>query len=70
MGVSAKISSKYKISIPKEVCERLGWKPGQECVFVPHGKGVVLMPRLDIDSLRGMAKGADPGGYRDRDDRY
>ncbi len=70
MGVSAKISSKYQISIPKEVRERFGWKPGQEFVFVPHGKGVVLMPRRDFGSLRGIAKGANTEGYRDREDRY
>ena len=70
MGVSGKISSKYQISIPKEVRERLGWGPGQEVLFVPHGKGVVLMPRRDIDSLRGLAKGANTEDYRDRSDRY
>ena len=70
MGVSGKISSKYQISIPKEVRERLGWRPGQEVLFVPHGKGVVLMPRRDIDSLRGLAKGANTEDYRDRNDRY
>ena len=70
MGVSAKISSKFQISIPKEVRERQGWKPGQEIVFVPRGNGVVMMPRRDIDSLRGIAKGANTEGYRDRDDRY
>ncbi|MEI2736674.1 MAG: AbrB/MazE/SpoVT family DNA-binding domain-containing protein [Rhodoblastus sp.] len=70
MGVSAKISSKFQVSIPKEVREQQGWKPGQELVFVPHGKGVVIMPKHDIDSLRGIAKGANTEGYRDRNDRY
>ena len=27
-------------------------------------------PARDFDSLRGIAKGANPEGYRDRDDRY
>jgi AbrB family looped-hinge helix DNA binding protein len=69
VGVSAKISSKFQISIPKEVREQQGWKPGQELVFIPKGKSVLIVPAGDFDSLRGIAKGADPEGYRDRDDR-
>jgi AbrB family looped-hinge helix DNA binding protein len=64
------LSSKYQISIPKEVREAQGWKPGQEFAFVPRGGGVVLVPVPTIEELFGMARGANPDGYRDRDDRY
>lgn len=71
MGVSSKISSKYQVSIPKEIRDEMGWtKPGQEVVFIPKGKTLVMVPVRDFDSLRGLARGANPDGYRDRDDRY
>ena len=67
---TATLSSKYQISIPKRVREAHGWKPGQEFAFIPRGKHVVLVPVPELEDLKGIAKGADPDGYRDRDDRY
>jgi AbrB family looped-hinge helix DNA binding protein len=48
------LSTKFQISIPKEVRDAQNWKAGQQFAFVP----------------RGIARGANPEGYRDRDDRY
>ncbi len=70
MGISAKISSKYQVSIPKEVRDRQGWKPGQELMFVPRGDNVVLVPLPERDDLFGVARGAKTDNYRDRDDPY
>jgi AbrB family looped-hinge helix DNA binding protein len=70
MGVSARISSKFQISIPKEVREQQGWKPGMELVFIPRGGGVTLVPLPKREDLFGIAKGANTENYRDRDDRY
>lgn len=71
MGVSAKISSKLQISIPKDIRAEVAWaRPGQEVVFIPKGNTLVMVPARDFDSLRGIAKGANPEGYRDRNDRY
>jgi AbrB family looped-hinge helix DNA binding protein len=70
MSATTKLSSKFQISIPKEVRERQGWRAGQEFVFLPKGGGVVLVPVPDRASLRGIAKGANPENYRDRTDRY
>ncbi len=64
------LSSKYQISIPKHVREEEGWKPGQKLAFVPHGKHYVLVPVPTAEEIFGMAKCADPTGYRDRVDRY
>lgn len=65
------LSSKYQISVPKEVREAQGWKPGQAFSFVPSGDGnVVLVAVPTLGDLRGMFRGASPDGYRDRDDRY
>lgn len=64
------LSSKFQISIPKEVREKNGWKPGQRLAFVPHGNSYVLVPVPALEDIFGIAKGADPTGYRDRNDRY
>lgn len=70
MADTATLSSKFQISIPKAVREAHGWEAGQEFAFIPDGSGVKLVPVPTLDDLRGIAKGADPSGYRDRRDRY
>ncbi|MBN9304213.1 MAG: AbrB family transcriptional regulator [Devosia sp. 67-54] len=67
---TTRLSSKFQISIPKSVREENGWRAGQEFAFIPRGKGVVLVPIPTLEELRGIARGADPTGYRDREDRY
>ena len=64
-----RLSSKFQISVPKAVREQQGWTAGQEFVFVPRGKGVLLMPVPEIDDLRGIAKGAGTHDVRDRTGR-
>lgn len=66
----ATLSSKFQISIPKEVRDQQHWSAGQEFVFIPKGKGVLLIPVPELADLRGMAKGANPSNYRDRKDRF
>jgi AbrB family looped-hinge helix DNA binding protein len=70
MAATATLSSKFQISIPKTVREAQHWEAGQEFVFIPKGKGVLVMPVPGLDQLAGLAKGAKPAGYRDRKDRY
>lgn len=69
MADTATLSSKFQISIPKAVREHQRWEAGQKLVFVPKGNGVLLVPASPLAELRGIARGADPEGYRDRDDR-
>lgn len=69
MSATARLSSKFQISIPKAVREALAWKAGQEFVFIPKGQGMMLIPAPSREALRGLAKGADATGYRDRSDR-
>jgi AbrB family looped-hinge helix DNA binding protein len=66
MADTATLSSKFQISIPKRVREAQHWQAGQTFVFIPKGKGVMVMPAPSLDSLRGIAKGADTSDYRDR----
>ncbi len=70
MVATATLSSKFQISIPKAVRDEQHWKAGQEFAFIPKDGGVMLVPVPTLEELRGMAKGADPTGYRDRNDRY
>ena len=70
MPATATLSSKFQISIPKAVREDLHWEAGQEFVFIPKGKGVLMMPVPELDELAGIAKGAKADDYRDREDRY
>jgi len=66
----ATLSAKFQISIPKAVRDELSWRAGQEFVFIPKGKGVLLMPVPALEQLAGIAKGAKTQDYRDRKDRY
>jgi AbrB family looped-hinge helix DNA binding protein len=65
----ATLSSKFQISIPKDVRDQLDWKAGQKLTFIPKGIGVLLVPVPDLESLRGIAAGADKSGVRDRRER-
>ncbi|WHZ10039.1 MAG: transcriptional regulator, AbrB family [Burkholderiaceae bacterium] len=70
MPATATLSSKFQISIPKAVREEQHWKAGQEFVFIPKGRGMLLMPVPELNQLAGIARGASSEGYRDREDRY
>jgi AbrB family looped-hinge helix DNA binding protein len=70
MPSSTTLSSKFQISIPKDVREDQRWKVGQKFAFIPKDGGVMLVPVPTWDELRGIAKGANPDNYRDRNDRY
>lgn len=64
------LSSKFQISIPKAFRDAQRWQAGQQFVFIPKGKGVLLMPEPDVAQLAGIAKGARNLSIRDREDRY
>lgn len=70
MTTTTTLSSTFQISIPEAVREAQHWEAGQEFVFIPKGKGVLVMPVPELEQLAGIAKGACTDGYRDREDRY
>ncbi len=70
MQATATLSSKFQISVPKAIRDELHWQAGQEFVFIPKGKGILLMPVPELDQLAGLARGANIEGYRDRKDRF
>lgn len=65
----ATLSSKYQISIPKDVREAMHLKPGQRIAFLRVGSTLKLVPVPDIEDLFGIAKSADLDNYRDRSTR-
>jgi len=67
--VTAKLSAKFQISLPKAVRNAQHWQAGQEFAFIPKGKGVLLVPVPKQEDLAGLARGAAREGYRDRTDR-
>ncbi len=70
MPKTAKLSSKFQISIPKAVRAAQHWEAGQTFAFIPKGSGVLLVPVPKRDDLRGLARGANPTEYRDHADRF
>ena len=70
MKASSKISSDYRITIPKAIRETKGWQPGQKLAFIPSGLGYKLVPVPKFEDLVGITKGISARNYRDRNDRY
>jgi AbrB family looped-hinge helix DNA binding protein len=70
MAATSKISSKYQVSIPKAIRDRMAWRPGQKIAFIAKADGVLMVPIPEREALAGMARGANPEGHRDRSDRY
>jgi bifunctional DNA-binding transcriptional regulator/antitoxin component of YhaV-PrlF toxin-antitoxin module len=68
IGVCA--DGRKELVIPKAVRTANNWRAGQKFVFVPKGKGVLLVPAPSLEQLRGIARGADPENVRNRTDRF
>ena len=66
---TAKLSSKFQISIPKAVRTARHWQAGQEFAFIPKGEGVLLVPVPKREDLAGLGTRRSMRDYRDRTDR-
>lgn len=67
---TVKLSSNFRITIPKSLRDAYQWQAGQELAFIPKQAGVLLVAVPSREELFGIARGANPHGYRDRNDRY
>ena len=65
---TATLSSKYQISIPKEVREAMDFKPGQQLAFLRVGKSLRLVRVRKIEDFFGTVKGGEEF-VRDRSTR-
>jgi AbrB family looped-hinge helix DNA binding protein len=66
---TARLSTKFQISIPKAIRTARRWQAGQVFAFIPKGEGMLLVPVPKPAELAGMARGAKPKNYRDRSSR-
>ena len=64
------ISSKYQVVIPRAVRERLHLQPQQKLTIMEKDGMLILIPQVKLESLRGIARGANVADYRDKKDRY
>ncbi len=64
------ISSKYQVVIPRAVRERLHLQPQQKLTILEKDGMLILVPEVKLESLRGIARGANVADYRDKKDRY
>ena len=67
--VSTTLSSKFQLVIPKAIREQLDLRAGQKFALIAKGDVIELVPLRPLKEARGLFKGADPTGYRDRKDR-
>ena len=51
--MEAKLSSKGQATIPKAVRERLQIKPGDRFKFFFHPDGVIILPKIPTERLKG-----------------
>lgn len=58
------------LEIPEHIRKAKGWKEGQRFAVVPVGEGSAIVPVPRREDLFGSMEGANPEGYRDRNDRY
>ena len=63
------VSSKYQVVIPKQVRRRLKVKPGQKLTVFIQGEGISMVCDRPLRSLRGIARGLDVSGLREKKDR-
>lgn len=68
--MSVTVSSRYQVTIPKDVRHELNIRPGQKLDFIVLGGVMHVVPVLSLDELQGIAKGVDTSNIRDERDRY
>lgn len=72
--ISAKLSSKYQVSIPKAIRESLDLKSGQQFTIITRGPIIEMVPIQSIDNARGSfsefktTQVVKSEQYRDRQD--
>ncbi len=68
--MEATISSKFQVVIPKAVRHRLNLRPKQKLTVIEKDGMLILVPQVQLESLRGIAAGANLNDYRAKRDRY
>ena len=66
--ITAKLSSKFQLAIPKAIRDQLDLKAGQEFSLITKGNIIELVPVGSLTAARGSFKDCNPNDYRDRQD--
>jgi len=51
MTSSTKLSPDFRTAVPKDIREHLKWRDGQDFMFVPNGRNVLLIPVPKTEDL-------------------
>jgi AbrB family looped-hinge helix DNA binding protein len=65
----ATISSKYQLVIPKEIRREIHIESGQVVQVLAKGGVITLVPDRPLSELRGMLRGIETTGFREKSDR-
>ncbi len=63
---STMLSADFQVLIPETILKNLNLKAGQKFICLIKGGIINLIPQRDIQSVRGLLRGAKPDNYRDR----
>ncbi len=63
------LSTKYQLVIPREVRDRLNLEPGAKLTVIEKGGILYLVPERPIAEMRGIARGTQRKGLREKKDR-
>jgi antitoxin PrlF len=69
MYVKAKVTSKYQITLPRAIRQRLGIEKGDEIVFEDRGQDIIITveKRTDpVEAIEGLLAGDKPEELRRR----
>jgi AbrB family looped-hinge helix DNA binding protein len=65
--ITATVSSKYQVVIPKEIREKLKIKVGQKFQILHYGERIEFIPQKGVKRMRGFLKGIDTEVIREGD---
>jgi AbrB family looped-hinge helix DNA binding protein len=67
--ISATLSSKFQLAVPKAIRDELGLRAGQKFAVIAKGQAIELVPLRSVLAARGLLRGAATHNVRDRSDR-
>ncbi len=63
------VSSKYQVVIPKEARRQAHIRPGEKMLVLVKGDVITMIPDRPLKDLRGIVKGLDSSGLREKRER-
>ena len=63
------VSSKFQVVIPKDVRAEAHIKVGEKMIVVAKGGVITMVPNRPLHAMRGIARGVDARGLREKKER-